>query len=605
VTGEPPGAPPPPGRSTARRGLVFRSPSSGLSLLYVVALSAGLAALFWSPLSDPRGYVLAWGALFLLPALGAVVLTRPVAEALGGRFSYRRSILLAFTGLALEAPLLGVAHLWDVAWPALAVGTAWMILLVQGPVVWFRDLSLTGVSNPSQERTLPAVLVHPLLTLLGFSFLFQWTVPYLLGAATFLLLGLGTAGLLLRAVDRPIRREFQTSGISLLRPILDHINSRDPLATEILERFFVRFAIPADLSAGLIEFRAGGRAKATLALPTVHPGPFAALGASNLPVKVADRLGEASGVVLVPHTPCNHELDLPSAKEMSRVLDAMETLRGSLTTGPVRAGPLVRPHADSLARAQAIGDAVLVLVSQAPAPTDDIAFSVGDTIRRRPTSRPGEFIALVDAHNSYVEDRGDIAYGTPVARRLAEDAEAAIQAARAAAVDGAPLVGVAVRRGLTIREHGVGPAGIRALVIRAAGRTSALVLIDGNNLVLGARATILAALSDLVDDPEVLTTDNHIVHEVDGSTNPVGGRYPADRLAADCRGVVEGALKDLTPVEVRSGSIDIPGVAVLGPSWTERLLTSLGDTVSVFGHQAAVTLLLLLVSSLVVLVAVR
>jgi len=116
---------------------------------------------------------------------------------------------------------------------------------------------------------------------------------------------------------------------------------------------------------------------------------------------------------------------------------------------------------------------------------------------------------------------------------------------------------------------------------------------------------ILEALKGLVDDAEVLTTDNHIVHEVDGSTNPVGGRYPAAGLAEDCAALVTEAKGRLVPVEVRTGTVEIPNVPVLGPSWTERLLTSLGDTVSVFGHQAATTLLLLLVSSLVVLVAVR
>ncbi|HTT25832.1 MAG TPA: DUF2070 family protein, partial [Thermoplasmata archaeon] len=380
MAAEVPGTPDPPGRRTARRGLLFRTPSSLLSLAYLLLLSGALAALFWSPLGDLRAFLGAWLAIFLLPALVAVALTPPIAAALGGRFSPRRSILLAFTGLILETPLLVAARLWDLALPGLSVSTPWMILLVLGPVVWFRDLSLTGVSNPSQARTLPAVLVLPVAALVGFSAIFAWTLPLLAGAAIFVALGLASAGLLLRAVDRPIRREFQTSGISLLRPILDHINTRDPMATEILERFFVRFAIPADLSAGLIEFCAEGRVKATVALPTVHPGPFAALGASNLPRKVADRLGADSGTVLVPHTPCNHELDLPSAKEVTRVLDALADLRGRLPSGPARAGPLVTPHPGSLARAQCLGDAVLVLVSQAPDPTDDIAFAVGDSI---------------------------------------------------------------------------------------------------------------------------------------------------------------------------------------------------------------------------------
>jgi putative membrane protein len=600
-----PGDPPePPGRRTARRGLVFRAPSSLLSSLYLVGLSAALAALFWSPFTDQTHFLEAWGAVFLLPALAAAALTPTVAGALGGRFSFRRSLLLALTGLALEAPLLGAAHVWNVLWPSYAVGTIWMILLVQGPIVWFRDLSLTGVSNPSQARTLPAVLLHPVLALIGLSAVIAWSPALLAGAFVFVALGAATAILLLRAVDRPIRREFQTSGIALLRPILDHINTRDPLATATLERFFARFAIPADLSATIVEFRSGDRVKATFALPTVHPGPFAALGASNLPQKVADRLGPEAGIVLVPHTPCNHELDLPSAHEMGRVLDALDTLRHRLPPGRAAVGPLVTPRPGALARAQCLGDAVLVLVSQAPGPTDDIAFAVGDSIRRRYPEGSG-VIALVDAHNSYVEDQGDVAYGTSVARQLVEDAEAAIAAARAAAVPGEALIGVAARTDLTIGEHGIGPSGIRALVVRAAGRTSAYVLIDGNNLVLGARATILAGLQGLVDDPEVMTTDNHIVHEVDGSTNPVGGRYPAEQLAEVCKALVAQAIGDLGPVEVRAGTIAIPGVGVLGPSWTERLLTSLGDTVSVFGHQAAATLLLLLVSSLVVLVAVR
>lgn len=586
----------------AHRRLLFRSPSPLLSLVYLTALSAALAALYRSPVTDPAGWGLAFLALFLGPGLLAGLVTPAVAGAFGGRFSARRSVLLALSGLVLEAPVLGVARLWNVELPGHPVSMALILLLAQGPVLWFRHLSLYGVSNPSHARSLPASLVQPLLGIVGYTFLFAWTLPAVVAAGLFLALGFLTVSMLLRASDRPLRREFQVSGVGLIRPILDHIGARDPAATEALESFFRRFAITADLSAALIEFRSGPTVRATLALPTVHPGPFAALGSSDLPRKVADRLGRSGGTVLVPHTPCNHELDIPTTAEVERVLDAISSLRSSLRPAIARAGPLVEPRPGSLARAQQLGDTTLVLVSQAPEPTDDIAFAVGDTIRRRHGPGADGAIALIDAHNSYVEDRGDIAYGTPVARQLAEDVEAAIRLARASAVEGAPRVGVASRLDLTVGVHGIGPAGIRALVIEAAGRRAAYVLIDGNNLVQGARASILAALSGIVEDAEVLTTDNHIVHEVDGSTNPVGGRYPATALARDCRALVEAAVRDLTPVEVRSGEVEIPGVSVLGPSWTERLLTSLGDTVSVFAHLAAATLLLLLVSSLVVLV---
>ena len=131
------------------------------------------------------------------------------------------------------------------------------------------------------------------------------------------------------------------------------------------------------------------------------------------------------------------------------------------------------------------------------------------------------------------------------------------------------------------------------------------MLIDGNNLLKGLRQPILDGLVGLVDDAEVMTTDNHVVHEVDGGINPVGERYPLPALKADVRAAVAAAVADLTEVAVRGGSRDIPDVAVLQPAWTIRLLTSLGDTLSMFQNAFVTTFLLLMTSSFVVLVALR
>src|SRR4029077_9189419 len=194
-------------------------------------------------------------------------------------------------------------------------------------------------------------------------------------------------------------------------PMLDHINGRDPEATETLEAFFTRFSILANLSVTLLEFRSGGQAKATLAIPTVHPGPFAALGASDLPRKMAERLGPGAGLVLVPHSPCNHELDIPNRAGVDRVLAAAAKLRSSLGPAVARSGPLVTPTAGALARAQLLGDTTVVLISQAPAPTDDVAYAVGDALRRRHEESGEGPLALIDAHNSEGEDRREIPHG--------------------------------------------------------------------------------------------------------------------------------------------------------------------------------------------------
>ena len=603
----PTAAPPPPAAPRPPRGrrFLFRAPSPPVTAGLIVATAAVLAVTAWLP--SPGGTVALEGFLvvFLPSALLAGLLSGPVASAAGGHLPIRRSLLLALTAALLMLPLLALYRLLELLPYFGAATLASVLLFVQGPVLWFRHMSLFGVSNPSHLRSIPASALQPVLAILGILYLYGATPLNLLAAAAFLAIGFCACALLLRSADRPLRREFGISGVSLIRPLLDHVNARDVQGTDALEAFFRRFAIPMDLSVGAVQFRAADGPRATVVLPGVHPGPFASLGASDLPRKVAERLGDAAGTVLVPHTPCNHDLDLPSRAEVARVGDAIaELLATSLAPQSDRASPLVTPHPASVARAQLLGDTALVLVSQAPEPTDDIDLAVADQLLREFPSTDGVRVALVDAHNSYVEAKGDIVYGTPAAGRLLADARAAVAQAIAGARPGPVEVGAAARTSFTVRQDGIGPAGIRAVVVRGGGATTAYVLVDGNNLVVGYRAKVLAALNGLVDAAEVMTTDNHVVHEVDGGTNPVGERISAERLTGEVRSVVEEAKGRLAPVRVHGGRRTVREVPALGPDFTARLLTSLGDTVSMFSSAFLMTFLLLLAASLVVLVAI-
>ena len=600
-----PGPPESDARTQVRRGhVLFRAPSPPVASGLIALATAALAALLWWP-SLPRfveGFVLAG----LVPALVCMGVTPPLCRALGGRLEFHRSVFLVLTVLIVMVPL---AALWRLAMAidtSVMPGLAYLGVFLAGPALWFRHASLYGVSRPSHARMLLPSLLQPVLYLAGF-FVLDSPTPALLGAAAaFLALAFALTVALVRASDRPIRREFGISGVSLIRPLLDHVSNRDPEATRALESFFRRGAIPGNLVARTLVFWHGDSAVATVALPTVHPGPFAALGSSDLPRKLAEKLGPSAGTVFVPHTPCDHDLDLAGDEDVERVAAAIRGhIAPSNPASPSRASPLVSPYEGSIARAQLLGDVVLVLVTQAPEPTDDIAYSVADRITREVAQEGGPPVVLVDAHNSYVEGKGDILYGTPVAEKLVADAKAAVRAAVAAAQDSLIEVGTAVRRGYSIGRDGIGPEGFRALVVRAAGSTSAYVIIDGNNLMIGRRDPIVRALRTRVDAAEVLTTDNHVVHEVDGGINPVGERYSLESLVRESQAALDAALRTLTPVTVHFGESPVPDVPVLGPGYTARLLTSLGDTLSMFTYMFAATLLLLLTSELVILLGLR
>ena len=595
-----------PPRTPTYSRFIFRAPSSGVSLVLVLALSGLLGGLTFYPWTGWLTLAEAVLLVFVLPSAIAALGTAPLARALGGRLSMRRGVLLALTSVAVAIPLALIARLIGIVDPAAVLPAVWLVLFLQGPTLWFRHMSLFGVSNPAHGRSLPASLLQPLLSIVGLFLVAAATVTLVVGGALFLVLGFLCCALLLRAADRPLRREFGVSGVSLIRPLLDHINDRDVVATDTLERFFARFAIPADLRVTVVTFRGPATTVATIVLPTVHPGPFAALGASDLPRKVASDLGKEAGLVLVPHTPCNHDLDLPTGSQVSRVTAAARSSFQEIRAVPPTAvSTLISPHEGSFARAQLIGDTALVLVTQAPAPSDDIAFAIADRIYRKYHDSGGPEVAIIDAHNSYVEDLGDLTYGTPQAERLVADVDAAVAAARTAARPGPLEAGAAARGGYTPRTHGIGAEGIRALVLRAQAVTTAYVLIDGNNLLRGMRQPILDALRPIVDAAEVMTTDNHVVHEVDGGLNPVGERYPVDALRDDVVAVVRQALSTLTPVSVGTRTADVPNVPVLGPAWTERLLTSLGDTMSMFANAFLSSFLLLIASSIIVVFVLR
>jgi putative membrane protein len=600
----PPTAVPPRTGEPHRGSLLFRAPPAPVTLGLIVLVSAALAALYWPRIGRPLG--LGVVVAFAGPALVACVVTTPLARVLGGRLEFHRSVFLVFSVLLLQLPLAAAWRGAEAVWPKVAPPLVLLAPFLAGPAFWFRHLTLYGVSRSSHARMLPVSLLHPLLALLGLAAVLPFTATALEATIAILPIAFVCAVAVLTAADRPIEREFHASGVSLIRPLLNHVENRDEEATRTLEAFFLRSAVLATVRVSLLGFVRDGKVRATMALPAVHPGPFAALGASDLPQKLSTLLGPDAGTVLVPHTPCDHDLDLPSRKEVERLASASRELLGRLA--PARSGkasPLVSPRPGSLARAQVLGDVALVVVSQAPRPTDDIAYAVADRIVREIAREEGSEVALIDAHNSYVEGQGDISFGSPVAQQLEADARAAVVAARAASRDGPVEVGVASRAGYSIGRDGIGPQGIRALVIRAGGSTTGYVLVDGNNLVVGARDRILPELLNVVDAAELLTTDNHVVHEVDGGINPLGERYPAELLARDAREVLEQAFADLGPAEPRYATTELADVRVLGPGYTARLLTSLGDTLSMFARIFPASLALLLTSSLVVALLLR
>ena len=152
---QPPGVDLPPRTPTYSR-FIFRAPSSGVSLVLVLALSGLLGLLTFFPWTGWLTLVEAILIVFVLPSTIAALGTAPMARALGGRLSMRRGVLLALTSVAVAIPLALIARLIGIVDPSAALSAVWLVLFLQGPTLWFRHMSLFGVSNPAHGRSLPA-----------------------------------------------------------------------------------------------------------------------------------------------------------------------------------------------------------------------------------------------------------------------------------------------------------------------------------------------------------------------------------------------------------------------------------------------------------------
>jgi putative membrane protein len=199
--------------------------------------------------------------------------------------------------------------------------------------------------------------------------------------------------------------------------------------------------------------------------------------------------------------------------------------------------------------------------TRAPAWTEDLDPSLALILMAEARER-FRHLLFVEAHNSMTEVSGGVHYGTPIATEYVEGVREAI--ATQAAASTAPFrAGVAHVPVPFTRSQGFGDLGIQALVIETAGQKTAYVLLDGNNIVQGAREIFRNAVLGLADDAELMTTDTHVVNTITGK-NPIGLAVRPGEIVPYIQKAVQDAIADLAPAEAGGATACCRGIVVFG-----------------------------------------
>jgi|AntDeeMetagen681_2_1112603.scaffolds.fasta_scaffold01168_6 putative membrane protein len=572
------------------------------------------------------------GVFFIgIPTIIASAGTAWVDQRLGGRLSHNRASLLALLCEVVVVAFLGAGGAIALASESLGSGFVFDVLFLGLASIF--ALRLFVITAISRHRPVVAAIPASIQTVAAATLLFVYSgslyffdlsdrtlvqaflsrpqeapnaLSYAVVPADFVLLGficliqaVAVVGFLY-AIDRPWRANMGVSVLDFIAGFIGHIaeGSRE------LEDFFESVGEDAVVPVTVASFRRmDGIEKARWVLPMIHPGPMGEIGGGNLPKRVAQ---SADGLAFPPHATAGHDFNLVTEREVETIVDCANDAYESIdyTTHATESVRTVEGNAKVLG--QAFDDDVLLVSTHSPEFADDVDYAVGLSCAAEARAGGFENVLLVDAHNCNDGLAGDdLGHVTPGSERSFDMMQASKAAAEALAdADQYPLrLGTAWTNTEWGPIDGIGPLGIRAAVTEANDQLTAYVLIDGNNMEPGLRERILKALGERVEDAEVMTTDTHIVNQVEAS-NQVGESIDQGDLIAVIEDLVDDATADLEPVEAGMAT-ERATVTVFGNDRTETLASHANVMVSLGGALAllvtagtiAISLLIFLITS--------
>jgi putative membrane protein len=364
---------------------------------------------------------------------------------------------------------------------------------------------------------------------------------------------------------------------------------------EELERIIGKNSSEKDLRIAVFSFRTKkGKMKATLIVPSIHPGPFKGVGSSDLPGYLVRKLEkDFSCPAICAHGPSTHGENLVSSRQCEdiyrKTLETLEQCRiyrdSSMVQRTSEAGISVA--------CQIFGGAALLVSSSSPSlPTDDISFDVGENAIAAALESVKEAV-FVDSH-SCIDPSSDYVWsGSRISKLLVGLSRGSAE--KASRLNKLPFkIGVAKIRSTGISKvEGMGEEGVSALAVQVADKSNVYLFFDSNNLVFDLRRLLTEELVRLgFDEVEVLTSDTHSTSALTPGKigyNPLGLSTPRNKIVSTAISVANLALKNVEDASVCIGSQVVKGVRIAGEENMQNILKGVRNSLKVAKRLAPVS----------------
>jgi putative membrane protein len=511
---------------------------------------------------------------FTIPAVVALLLTKPFIEYNGKTMTWNRSALLA-----LSCTVFGVIITFVALAPSIRLIPLFYAISL-GFIFGLRLLVLVAIADYRISRMIVPAFTQSFVGILAGMLLFTPSFA-ILALVLHIVFGLGFA-ILIWMIERPLRRAFKIHGLAFINAFIAHMTD----GSKGMEDFFREIGEEIFVPQVNFFFKRVNEKPVIFTIPNLHPGPMGEIGGGNLPKVLHDNFEEE---MLVAHGCATHDFNLVSETEIDKVIDAIQKSRNDITYSGLagKSGRLTFGSVQILY--QRFGDSVLLVTSRSPQRTEDIDFSIGMTIMAE-GHRWFPHVAVVDAHNCMTDLSSPVLLATLTATEYQGGSFEAMDICRT--IPMFPFrIGVSHLLIPYNRQQGFGDLGIQVLVTEVEGQRTAYVLMDGNNMAQGVREELLRHLLENVDNAEVMTTDSHVVNTITGK-NPLGMNVKTSDFLPFVMQALRTAIDNLTPSEVAASTAHCEHIVVFGSNRISQLASTV-NAMLVFVAPLSLAMLLL------------
>ncbi len=539
---------------------------------------------------------LVFGVPALLSAAASTAMTRPWSRSL----FIRRSMFLSLISMLVIALFFFVPYAFA---PSLLLDSLIFGQAMAFALSYFAILSITNINRIScvlPASTQPLFQIAILLAMERVApglYLLPENFKPIVALAVFATIAAGVF-VYMKIIESPMKQAFGFGVFDLISSFFDHLTSN----SLSMERFFQTIGQSVTVPAGHLVFRDAdtGKPKGMIIVPYVHPGPLGNLGASNVTKLLDDELSSESGCLLVVHGSSTHDLNPTSAQETRKLARVAREVLSERDGWVSKSTNVQRVQVGSSKLVgQMIDGSLFAINTFSPLPTEDVELGLGLAAMEAGKAAGARQVALVDAHNCFSESAKAIHAGDREGYDLLN--AVAELARRLSTAETFPI-----RAGFGVRGcegESIGPLGIRVCVMEIGTQKVAYVAVDANNMVGGMREKIAERLSGLVDECEVMTSDNHSVNLLKGDFNPAGAS--TEGLVEDVLAATKDALSGLSPVTARLDVRMTPSINVFGPGKISEMVTTLNSMMSMGKGFTAVLIIAVIALCVLIFIVLR